>query len=118
MSRNRVKTDNLCAIRLDFRNLIVSRFPLASLSGKELIKVSMELQHDASGEGDVSMVSMDRIKNIPITGNFLLRAISRGRLLGNQVLNSLQGGGDSFQPVGGFRTLYNRSLPQRFKNLR
>ena len=58
MGRNRLKTDNLCAIWPDFNNLIVSRFPLASLSGKELIKVPMELQHDAGGEGDVSMVCM------------------------------------------------------------
>lgn len=77
MSRNRVKTDDLCAIRLDFRNLIVTRLPFAALSGKELKKVSMELQHNASGKRDVSMVSMDRIKNIPITGNFLLRAIMK-----------------------------------------
>ncbi len=90
MSRNRVKTDNLCAIRLNFCNLIISRFPLASLSGKELKKVSMELQHDAGGERDVSMVSVNRIEDIPVTGNFLLRAIQRVRLLGNQVPNTLQ----------------------------
>jgi hypothetical protein len=56
-----------------------------------LIKVSMGLQHDAGGERDVSMVSMDRIKDIAVTGDFLLRAISRDRLLGNQILNTLQG---------------------------
>ncbi len=55
MSRNRAKTNNLCAVRLGFRNLIVCRFPLASFGGKELIKVSMELQHDTCGERDVGM---------------------------------------------------------------
>jgi len=72
MSRNRIKTDNLCTIGLDFYNLIVRGFPLASLAGNELIKVSMELQDDAGGERNVGIVSVNRIKDIPVTGDFLL----------------------------------------------
>jgi hypothetical protein len=65
MGRNRGKTDYLCAIWPDFGNLIVSRFPFAALSGKELIKVSMELQHYAGGKGNVGMVRVYRIQDIP-----------------------------------------------------
>ena len=96
MRRNRVKTDSLRSVRLDFCNLIVGRFPLASFSGKELIKVSMELQHNAGCKRDVGVVSVDCIKNVPVTGNFLLGAVLRIRLFGNQILNTFQGGGDSY----------------------
>jgi len=78
----------------------------------------VKLQNDPGCERDVGMIAVDGIEHIPITGDLLLRTISRCRFPGHQFSNSSEGCGDTFQPVGGFRALNDRRLPQGFKNLR
>jgi hypothetical protein len=106
-----MKSDIPCAIRQYFRNLIVRNLPLAALTGKILKKIPMKLQHNAGCEWDFGIVPVDRIENIAIAGNLLLRSISGSRFSNNQFLDAARRCRYAFEPVVGFRALDNRRLP-------
>lgn len=57
-------------------------------------------------------------QNVAVAGDFLFRAILRGRLFGGDFLYPFCGRGDALDAVRRFDALDNRRLPERFERLR
>src|SRR5471030_2518268 len=106
------------AIGTTFGDVVVSRFPMASATRRELEQVAVQLQHDAGRQPDVLGVAVNRAQDLTVARDLLLGTIRWRGAVRDEFPDALQRRDDSLDAVRRLRALDDGVLAQRLENLR
>jgi hypothetical protein len=104
------------AVRQFFFDLVVQSLPVASVTRADVpAQIAMKLLDIARLEWDAGAVGVDRREHVPVTGDLLLGAIPRCRLLGDERFDTRKWGVDVLDCVRCLGALNQRCLAQRLE---
>ena len=117
--RDRLKSDDLLAVRQFFGNHIV-RILEAAADGltAELVQVPVKLQNDIRPRRDVVMALMNRREHVAVSGNLLFAAGLGHSFLADDLFQTVVRRNNAFDAVGCLGTLNPRNLQQAGKRIR